>query len=81
LKHYTDFGINPKDKTLIYSDGLDCNRVNELYDAYKDKIKVEFGVGSNLSCIMDNPLKIVIKMHMFDGKDVKKISDDPRKAT
>jgi nicotinate phosphoribosyltransferase len=79
---YKDMGIDPKTKTLIFSDGLDFNKASELYKEFSDKINVSFGIGTNLTNDIDGvkPLSMVIKMQRCNGKPVAKISDEPAKA-
>jgi len=81
IKHYEDAGIDPKTKTLLFSDSLDCDRAQALYDHFKDRTKVAFGIGtffSNDTCV--DPLNIVLKLQYVDGNPVAKLSDCPGKT-
>ncbi len=81
IKHYESYGIDPKTKLLLFSDSLDFDRAQKLYDYFKDKTKVSFGIGtfvSNDTC--ETPLNIVIKLQFVNGRPVAKISDAPGKA-
>lgn len=81
IAHYEELGIDPKTKTLLFSDGLDFNRAQEIYNYFKDKIKVSFGIGTFLSNDTDVPaLNIVIKLQFVNGHPVAKLSDNPGKA-
>ena len=80
-KFYDTYKVNTKEKTIVFSDSLNVVSVNTLNSLYKDQFNVKFGVGSNITCIHDRPLKIVIKPTEFDGEQVFKISDDPEKST
>lgn len=81
IAHYKELGIDPKTKTLLFSDGLDFERANDLYEYFKDKIKVAFGIGTYLSNDTDvGALNIVMKTTYCNGSDVAKISDTPGKG-
>ncbi len=57
------------------------DRAQELYDAFKERTKVSFGIGtfcSNDTC--EKPLNIVIKLQTVNGRPVAKLSDSPGKA-
>lgn len=81
IAHYEKLGIDPKTKTLLFSDGLDFDRAQEIYDHFKRRINVSFGIGTNLSNdTAADPLNIVIKLQYVNGHPVAKISDTPGKA-
>lgn len=81
IAHYESLGIDPKTKTLLFSDGLDFDRAQRIYDYFKDRIKVSFGIGTFLSNdTYAKPLNIVIKLQYVNGHPVAKISDTPGKA-
>lgn len=81
IAHYEKLGIDPKTKTLLYSDGLDFDRAQKIYDHFKDRINVSFGIGTFLSNDTHvDPLNIVIKLQYVNGHPVAKISDNPGKA-
>ena len=81
IAHYEKLGIDPKTKTLIFSDGLDFDRAQEIYNHFRDRIKVSFGIGTNLSNDTDaDPLNIVIKLQYVNGHPVAKLSDVPGKT-
>lgn len=81
VNHYKSFGIDPKTKTIIFSDSLDIPKAIGLYNEFKDKIKVSFGIGTNLTNDCgDVPLSIVIKVQECNGFPVAKLSDTPEKA-
>ncbi|MCQ2914421.1 MAG: nicotinate phosphoribosyltransferase [Alphaproteobacteria bacterium] len=76
INHYEKLGINPKDKTLLFSDSLNFERASELYNYFKDKTRVAFGIGTYISNDTDvEPLNIVIKVTKCNGTDVAKLSD------
>ena len=76
IAHYKKYGVDPKTKLLLFSDGLDFDRAQALYDHFKDKAKVSFGIGT--FCSNDtgvDPLNIVIKLQYVNGRPVAKLSD------
>lgn len=63
---YRELGINPQTKQVIYSNGLDidkCIMINK-YVKSQNGVIPSFGVGTNLTCDIDNvsPMNIVIKL-------------------
>ena len=81
IKHYESYGINPKTKTLLFSDSLNFDRAQALYDYFKDRIKVAFGIGTFLSNDTKvETLNIVIKLQRVNGRPVAKLSDDTGKT-
>ena len=76
IAHYKKYGVDPKTKLLLFSDSLNFDRAQALYDHFKDKAKVSFGIGtycSNDTCA--DPLNIVIKLQYVNGRPVAKLSD------
>ena len=81
IKHYKNLGINPQNKTLLFSDSLDFERADKLYKYFSKKINVAFGIGTYISNDTDVPaLNIVMKTTKCNGMDVAKISDTPGKG-
>lgn len=81
IAHYEELDIDPKTKTLLFSDSLDFERANKLYKYFKDKSKVAFGIGTYIANDTDAPsLNIVMKTTACNGMDVAKISDTPGKG-
>ena len=81
IRHYESYGVDPKTKLLLFSDSLDFDRAQALYDYFKDRAKVSFGIGtfcSNDTC--EKALNIVIKLQYVNGRPVAKLSDAPGKA-
>ncbi len=81
IKHYIDMGIDPTTKTIVFSDGLTFNKAADLYIRFKGRIKVSFGIGTNVTNNFPNSeaLQIVLKMTKCNGQDVAKISDSSGK--
>lgn len=81
LKHYKDFGIDYKNKTLLFSDGLNFDKAQDLYDYFHDLCNVSFGIGTFCSNDTFIPaLNIVIKLQYVNGNPVAKLSDNAGKT-
>ena len=77
IAHYEKLGIDPHTKTLLFSDSLNFDKAQKIFDHFRDRINVSFGIGTNLSndtCV--DPLNIVIKLQYVNGHPVAKLSDD-----
>lgn len=81
IAHYKKLGIDPRTKTIVFSDGLDIPKAISIYKEFIGKIGLSFGVGTNLTnSLGPEPLNIVIKMIQCNAKPVVKISDNITKA-
>lgn len=82
IRHYQQLGIDPQHKTLVFSDSLTLDKALDLYRHFSGRIKLVFGIGTQLTCDIPGalPLNIVIKLVTCDGKPVAKISDSPGKT-
>lgn len=81
IAHYEKYGVDPRTKQLLFSDSLSFNKAQALYDHFRDRSKVSFGIGtfcSNDTC--EEALNIVIKLQYVNGRPVAKLSDNPEKA-
>ncbi len=82
IRFYQSMGVAPQDKTIIFSDGLDLNRMQNLAAHCKGKIGYSFGWGTNLTNDLGpEPLSIVVKITEACGKPAVKLSDNLNKAT
>lgn len=80
IAHYEKMRVDPKTKTLVFSDALTFPKIVELYKRFKDRARVAFGVGTNLTNDLGyTPLQIVIKMVRCNGQPVAKLTDSPEK--
>ncbi|MEB0057205.1 MULTISPECIES: nicotinate phosphoribosyltransferase [unclassified Variovorax] len=80
LAHYTANRVDPRTKTLIFSDGLTVPRTIELYQQFRGRCLLAFGIGTNLTNDLGyEPLQIVIKMIRCNDQPVAKLSDTPSK--
>ncbi|MCR5097083.1 MAG: nicotinate phosphoribosyltransferase [Erysipelotrichaceae bacterium] len=76
IAHYEQLGIDPKNKTLLFSDSLNFENANRIYEHFNGRCKVAFGIGTYLSNdTYIEPLNIVMKVTKCNGQDVAKISD------
>lgn len=76
IAHYESLGIDPKSKTLLFSDSLDFKKADEINSYFKDKVRVAFGIGTYIANDTDvDALNIVMKTTACNGMDVAKISD------
>lgn len=91
---YIDFlrrhGADPKEKLVIFSDGLDVGPMISLYEHFAGQINVSFGWGTLLTndfagCYARNPLfrpfSMVCKVVGANGRPCVKLSDNVNKAT
>ena len=76
ISHYKKLGIDPKTKTLLFSDSLDFERADKIWKNLHDRINVAFGIGTYISNDTDvEALNIVMKVTDCNNMDVAKISD------
>ncbi|WP_299300652.1 nicotinate phosphoribosyltransferase [uncultured Litoreibacter sp.] len=81
-------GEDPREKLVIFSDGLDVGKIIELQAQFKGRVRVSFGWGTMLTndfrgLVPDDRLKafsLVCKAVEADGKPTVKLSDNPNKA-
>jgi nicotinate phosphoribosyltransferase len=80
LAHYVANRVDPRTKTLIFSDGLTVPRTVELYQQFRGRCQLAFGIGTNLTNDLGyEPLQIVIKLIRCNDQPVAKLSDTPSK--
>ncbi len=81
IEHYKKLGIDPKSKTLLFSDSLDFERADKIHSYFEGKTKTAFGIGTYIANDTDaEPLNIVMKTTACNGMDVAKISDTDGKG-
>ena len=81
-------GEDPREKLIIFSDGLDADRIEALHARFSGRVRVSFGWGTLLTndfrglCPGDRlaPFSLVCKAVAADGRPTVKLSDNPRKA-
>ena len=81
IRHYESLNIDPKTKSIVFSDGLDIPAAIALWRYFHDKINVSFGIGTNLTNdVGHKALNIVMKLTQCNGIETVKISDNIGKA-
>ena len=81
IAHYQRLGIDPRLKTAVFSDGLDVPRSIALAERFNGRIRLQFGIGTNLTNDLGfDALQIVLKMVRCNGRPVVKVSDSPGKT-
>ena len=81
-------GEDPTTKRVIFSDGLDVEKIKELHAQFADKVNVSFGWGTLLTNdfrgLVPNdalaPFSLVCKAIAANGRPTVKLSDNPNKA-
>ncbi len=84
-------GRDPKEKLLIFSDGLDVGAIIDTYKHFEGQVRMSFGWGTNLTndfagCAPTEidglkPISVVCKVTEANGRPAVKLSDNPQKAT
>ena len=82
-------GEDPRRKLVIFSDGLDVEKIEELQAQFAGRIKVSFGWGTLLTNDFRGlvagdalaPFSLVCKAVSANGRPTVKLSDNPNKAT
>ena len=81
-------GEDPRDKLVIFSDGLDVDKIAELHARFVGRVKVSFGWGTMLTNDFRGlvagdrlaPFSLVCKAVSANGRPTVKLSDNPNKA-
>jgi len=81
-------GEDPRDKLVIFSDGLDVEKIVELHRRFSGRVRTSFGWGTLLTndfrgLVADDalaPFSLVCKAVSADGRPTVKLSDNPEKA-
>lgn len=81
LAHYKKLGIDPKTKTLLFSDSLDFARAAKITAHFKGRCNIAFGIGTWLLNDTGHfkAMNQVIKLTEVNGIPVCKISDSAGK--
>jgi nicotinate phosphoribosyltransferase len=88
IRWWTDRGEDPRQKLVIFSDGLDVAKIEELHARFLGRVKVSFGWGTMLTndfrgLVADDalaPFSLVCKAVSANGRPTVKLSDNPNKA-
>ncbi|RST86149.1 nicotinate phosphoribosyltransferase [Aquibium carbonis] len=91
IEWWKDRGRDPKEKLLIFSDGLDVDTIEKSYHHFHGRVRMAFGWGTNLTNDFEGcspielggltPISIVCKVSDANGRPAVKLSDNPEKAT
>ena len=87
IHRYQQLGIDPRLKSIIFSDGLNAKKVEEITNYCRGKIGLSFGIGTDFTNDVGlKPMNIVLKMtealpQNEDWTGVVKLSDEPMKNT
>jgi len=79
---------DPKQKRIIFSDGLDVDKIKELHSQFSERTNISFGWGTLLTndfrgLVPDDalaPFSLVCKAVSANGRPTVKLSDNPEKA-
>jgi nicotinate phosphoribosyltransferase len=88
IKWWQSRGEDPREKRVIFSDGLDVAKIVELHKKFDGRVKVSFGWGTLLTndfrgLVPDDslaPFSLVCKAVSANGRPTVKLSDNPNKA-
>jgi nicotinate phosphoribosyltransferase len=88
IQWWIDRGEDPRDKLVIFSDGLDVEKIEELHRQFSGRVRVSFGWGTLLTNDFRGlvpgdalaPFSLVCKAVAADGRPTVKLSDNPEKA-
>lgn len=91
LRWWQEHGRDPREKLLIFSDGMDVDSIEATYRHFNGRVRMSFGWGTNLTndfrgCDPDGeaglePISLVCKVVAANGRPAVKLSDNPAKAT
>ncbi len=88
IRWWRDRGEDPREKLVIFSDGLDVDRIAELHAQFASRVRVSFGWGTLLTNDFRGlvpgdrlaPFSLVCKAVAANGRPTVKLSDNPAKA-
>ena len=88
INWWTSRGEDPTQKLVIFSDGLDVDKIVELQTQFAGRVRVSFGWGTMLTNdfkgLTENdtlaPFSLVCKAISANGNPTVKLSDNPNKA-
>src|SRR5712671_3420398 len=81
IAHYQRNRVDPRTKTLIFSDQLSFPLAIGIARRFHGRAKTAFGIGTNLTNDLGHEaINIVIKMTECNGQPVAKVSDAPGKT-
>ncbi|WP_421855419.1 nicotinate phosphoribosyltransferase [Oricola sp.] len=91
IEWWREKGRDPREKILIFSDGLDVDTIVETHNHFAGRVRMAFGWGTNLTndfagCAPRGndqlqAISLVCKVTDANGHPAVKLSDNPNKAT
>jgi nicotinate phosphoribosyltransferase len=80
IQHYQENRVDPKTKSIVFSDTLDMHLAVKIYNYFKQRTNPSFGIGTHLTNDLGYAApQNVIKMTECNGQPVAKISSSPEK--
>ncbi|MEL7301193.1 MAG: nicotinate phosphoribosyltransferase [Pseudomonadota bacterium] len=88
IRWWKERGEDPTEKLIIFSDGLDVEKIEALHTQFAGRVRVSFGWGTLLTNDFRGltpgdslaPFSLVCKAVSADGRATVKLSDNPNKA-
>ncbi|MEM1302023.1 MAG: nicotinate phosphoribosyltransferase, partial [Pseudomonadota bacterium] len=88
IRWWKDRGEDPTKKLVIFSDGLDVDKIEELHRQFAGRVRTSFGWGTLLTNDFKGlapndglaPFSLVCKAIQANGNPTVKLSDNPNKA-
>jgi len=88
IRWWTERGEDLSKKLVIFSDGLDADKIVELHAQFSGRVRISFGWGTMLTNDFRGlapkdalaPFSLVCKAVSVNGRPTVKLSDNPRKA-
>lgn len=76
-----ELGVDPKTKTLLWSDSLNFEKATNILNHFRGRCKVGFGIGTFITNdTFEKALNQVMKVVKVNGMDVAKVSDSEGKG-
>jgi nicotinate phosphoribosyltransferase len=90
IRWWQQQGVDPRDKLLIFSDGMDIDTIEQTYRHFHGRVRMSYGWGTNLTNDFRGcdprgghalePISLVCKVIRANGRPAVKLSDNPAKA-
>jgi len=91
IRWWQQQGVDPREKLLIFSDGMDIDTIEQTYRHFHGRVRMSYGWGTNLTNDFRGcdprgghalePISLVCKVTRANGRPAVKLSDNPAKAT
>ncbi|CAN5379677.1 nicotinate phosphoribosyltransferase [soil metagenome] len=91
IRWWQEQGVDPREKLLIFSDGMDIDTIEQTYRHFHGRVRMSYGWGTNLTNDFRGcdprgghalePISLVCKVTRANGRPAVKLSDNPAKAT